>query len=91
MTERRRSVPRWALALSAGLMTAAVLTLLFHVGVGFDLELSLVFASAFGLLAAFLVARWFAAAGVVLGLLEAAMSGLAFVVAMIAAVVGALS
>jgi hypothetical protein len=83
--------PRWALALIAGLGSAAAIVALLRLGVGLDLELSVFFGGALGLVAAFLVARWFGAAGALLTAVEIAASAFAVAVTIIAAIVGALS
>jgi hypothetical protein len=64
---------------------------LLRFGAGLDFELSLLFGGALGLVAAFLVARWFGAAGAVLTAVEIAASAFAVAVTLIAAVVGVLS
>jgi hypothetical protein len=91
MRQRLAAVPRWAVAMLAGLMSASLCFALFRFGLGFDAGLAAFFAGGIGLCAAFLVVRWFAAAAIAMGVMEAMVSALAAIVSILAAVFGALS
>ena len=82
---------RWILALFIGLASGAAAFAALRLGTGLDAELCFVFAGALGLVIALLVARFYAAAGVLLSAVEIAASGFAVAVTIIAAIASALS
>ena len=88
---RQTAVPRWAIATLGGVTVAAALIALFTLALGFDLGVAAVFGGGLGLVIVLCVARRFAAATVVMGVREVAISALVAVLSIIAAIVGAFS
>jgi hypothetical protein len=88
---RQAAVPRWAIATLGGVTVATALIALFTLALGFDLGVAAVLGGGLGLVIVLFVARQFAAATVVMGVLEVAASALVAVLSIIAAIVGAFS
>jgi hypothetical protein len=84
-------MPRWAAALLSGLVAAALGFGMLRWLTGLDPGLSALVGLAAGAFVALLVARWFAAAEVVLGVVEVSLSALVAILSIIAAIIGALS
>ena len=90
MTQQRHSgMPRWALAALAGAICAGLLFALLRLGLGFDTGLAVFLAGAPGLCIGLVVAGQLTAAGVVMGVVEMAVSAAVAVATIIVAVLGA--
>lgn len=84
-------MPHWSLAILAGTLTVVVFTTILTLGLGIEVELSLLISSGVGLSAGLLVAGRILAAELILAILEAFLSAAAAVLGLIAAVFAAVS
>ena len=89
--QRQVQVPRWAVAVLTGLVSAAVLVALIRLGLGFDLGLPVFVGGALGLAIGLLVARRVTEAELVIGVVNVAVSALLAVLSIVAAIFSAFS